>query len=128
MRVQSTQPKNEVQPEVEPTAYTPNVDIVRAADEVLIYADLPGADPQSIEVSFDRGQLQLHARVTPRSLPGNPLREEYSVGDWRRGFTLSEEYDGAGTVAEYHDGVLCLRIPKAAQARAQRVPIRVGKG
>lgn len=128
MRVQTTQPKSEVQPEVEPTVYTPNVDIVRSADEVLIYADLPGADPQSIEVNFDRGVLQLHARVTPRALSGNPLREEYSVGDWRRSFTLSEEYEGASTAAEYHDGVLCLRIPKAAQARAQRVPIRVGKG
>jgi HSP20 family molecular chaperone IbpA len=132
MKIETTSPKTEsaaaTSPEVERAAFTPNVDIVRGQDEVLIYADLPGTTADGIEVSFDRGMLQLQARVARRSLPGTPLREEYAVGDWRRSFTLSEEYDGSSTSAEYHEGVLCLRIPKAAQARAHRVQVRGGKG
>jgi HSP20 family protein len=115
-------------PETEGSTFTPNVDIVRGPDEVLIYADLPGAKPESLDVSFDRGVLQLFARVDRREPAGRAVREEYAVGDYRRSFTLSEEYDGSKTSAEFHEGVLCLRIPKAAAARAQRVQIRAGRG
>lgn len=109
-------------------AFTPSVDIVCGQDEVLIFADLPGAKPQGIEVSFDRGVLRLDARVERRSSSGRPLRQEYAVGDYRRSFTLSEEYDGSKTRAEFHDGVLCLTIPKAAVAPVKRVEIRAGHG
>lgn len=109
-------------------AFTPNVDIVRGQDEILIYADLPGAAADGVEVSFDRGVLQLQASVAKRTPPGRPVREEYAVGDYRRSFTLAEEYDGSKASAEFEHGVLCLRIPKAAQARAHRVEIRAGQG
>jgi HSP20 family protein len=110
------------------TSFRPNIDIVSAENEVVILADMPGVEPEGIEVKFDRGVLELYAKVIPRNQRRNPLSEEYAVGDFRRAFQLAEEFDGAKTSAEFHDGVLCLRIPKAAVARSQRVQIRAGKG
>lgn len=109
------------------SSFRPNIDIVSAENEVMILADLPGVEPEGIEVKFDRGVLELHAKLAPREQRRVPLSEEYAVGDFRRAFQLAEEFDGAKTNAEFHDGVLCLRIPKAA-ARSQRVQIRAGKG
>jgi len=110
------------------TSFRPNIDIVSAENEVVILADVPGVEAEAIEVKFDRGVLELYAKVSPRNPRRTALSEEYAVGDFRRAFQLAEEFDGAKTSAEFHDGVLCLRIPKAALARTQRVQIRAGKG
>ncbi|MBK8179018.1 MAG: Hsp20/alpha crystallin family protein [Planctomycetes bacterium] len=132
MRTEITNPKDEpasrAAAESERPYFTPAVDIVRYKEEVLIYADLPGSRPEDVEVTFDRGVLQLRAAVSRRVLPGQSVREEYAVGDWRRSFTLSEDYDGARASAEVEAGVLCLRIPKAVEARAHRVQVRAGQG
>lgn len=107
--------------------FRPNVDIVSTNDELLIYADLPGAEFDGIDVQFDRGVLELSARIPRRDGARTPLREEYAVGGFRRAFRLAEEFDGSRTTAEYRNGVLCLRVPKAAEARATKVEIRAGK-
>jgi HSP20 family molecular chaperone IbpA len=106
----------------------PSVDIVSGQDEVLIFADLPGVEAASIEVQFERGVLELCAKAPARTENRRALREEFALGDWRRSFRLSDEFDGSKTSAEYHNGVLCLRIPKAESARAQRVTVRAGNG
>ena len=72
------------------TSYRPNIDIVSAENEVMILADMPGVEPEGIDVKFDRGVLELYAKVMPRNQRRNPLSEEYAVGDFRRAFQLAE--------------------------------------
>ena len=105
-------------------AYQPSVDIVHTENELLIQADLPGAAHDGIEVSFERGMLELRARVARREGAGTALLEEFRVGDFQRAFRLPEDYDGSETRAEVHDGVLTLRIPKARSARPKRIEIQ----
>jgi len=68
--------------------YRPHVDVRDRGDEVVFVADMPGAKPDSIAVTFDDGVLTVHAAVAPRDLPGRPLRQEYGIGDYRRSFRL----------------------------------------
>jgi HSP20 family protein len=103
--------------------YQPSVDVVQTSEELLIFADLPGALHDDIEVSFERGVLELRAKVARREPSRAVLLEEVRVGDFQRAFRLPEEFDGSQTRAEVHDGVLTLRIPKAQRARAQRIKI-----
>lgn len=115
---------NEPKAEREGPTFRPNVDIVSTDDEILIYADVPGARFDGIEVQFDRGVLELSARVLPRPGARTPLREEYAVGSFHRAFRLAEEFDGSKTTAEHRNGVLCLRVPKAEAAKATKVEVR----
>lgn len=108
--------------------FRPSVDILHADDALLIFADLPGALPDAIQVQFDRGVLALTANVAPRAISGVTISREYAVGDFQRSFRLPDEFDGSKTSAEYRDGVLCLRVPKADEARAQRIEIKAGRG
>ena len=65
--------------------FRPNVDIVEKNDELLLYADLPGADGDSIDINFEEGELSLHAKVQPRQDPDQQYpHQEYGIGDFYR--------------------------------------------
>lgn len=118
----------EVDVERRTMAFRPSVDIVSGGNEVVILADLPGAEAANIEVSFESGVLEVYAKVDDRRGSRTLLREEFSVGDYRRAFRLDDEFDGSKASADFHDGVLTLRIPKLSAVRPQRVQIRAGQG
>jgi len=104
--------------------YQPNVDICDRGADVLLVADVPGARADGIDVTFDDGVLSVQAAVSPRELPGRPLRQEYGIGDYRRSFRLGEGFDGAQITAEYRRGVLTIRVPRLAAVRPRKIAVR----
>jgi HSP20 family protein len=52
-----------------------------------------------------------------------PIYSEYNVGNFVRSFTLSTEIDSDAISASVADGVLTVRLPKAAEAVAKRIEI-----
>lgn len=118
-----------VAPERGPTApagltYRPNVDICDCGSEVLIVADVPGAAPDAIDVSFDDGVLSVHAAVAARDLPGRTLRQEYGIGDFRRSFRLGDGFDASLISAECRRGVLEIHVPRLAAVRPRKIEVR----
>ena len=73
--------------------YRPGVDIVERADELLLYADMPGVQANSIDIHFEDGQLTIHATVADR-YPKDValLLREYGVGDFHR--ITQSQFDG----------------------------------
>ncbi len=113
----------------EPTRGTPRfrpaVDIVETADELRVLADVPGANPESIDINFERGVLTIHARIENRQPEGASfLLREYGIGDYYRAFEVTENVDGGRISAEYREGVLTLRLPKAEKAKARKIEVR----
>lgn len=106
--------------------YRPHVDVRDRGDEVVFVADMPGAKPDSIAVTFDDGVLTVHATVAPRDLPGRPLRQEYGIGDYRRSFRLGDGFDAARIAAECRHGVLTVRVPRLAAVLPRRIEVRAG--
>lgn len=104
--------------------YVPNVDILETEEELRVYADMPGVDPDKVDVTFENGVLTIHGRVEPRQ-PENQryLRREYGIGDFRRVFEVSESIDAERISAEYRDGVLVLHLPKVEAARPRRIQV-----
>ncbi|MFM7207557.1 MAG: Hsp20/alpha crystallin family protein [Planctomycetaceae bacterium] len=104
-------------------SYQPHVDIRDAGREVVFVADIPGAAADGIDVTFDDGVLSLRATVPPRHLPGQSVRQEYGVGDYRRSFRLGEGFDAAAIAADYRRGVLTVHVPRLAAAQPRKVPV-----
>lgn len=104
--------------------YQPNVDICDRGTEVLLVADIPGARPDGIDVTFEDGVLSLHAAVPPRELPGRLLQQEYGVGDYRRSFRLGDGFDTTRISAEYRRGVLTIQVPRLAAVLPRKVEVR----
>jgi HSP20 family protein len=114
---QDTQPRRD-------WTFAPSVDIHDAGNEWVLVADIPGADPQNINITREDRVLTLHAPVQPRSPQSPPWRHlEYNVGDYYRTFRLGEDIDSEGVHAEYQHGVLTLHLPKAQRARPRKIPI-----
>ena len=106
--------------------FRPNVDIVEKAEELLLLADVPGADGDAIDINFEEGELTLHTKVEPRQGPDQPyLHQEYGVGDFYRTFQISEMIDASKISAEYGDGVLTLHLPKAESLKPRKIAVGV---
>jgi len=105
--------------------YRPNVDIFDTPDEVLLVADLPGADAQGIDVSMESGVLTVQADVPARTAGASArsIAQEYGVGGFHRRFRLDESIESSAISAEYRDGTLTVHLPKSAQARRHRIPV-----
>lgn len=104
--------------------YRPNVDIIEQKDELLVVADIPGAKSDSIDVKFEDGTLEIEAAVAPRQSAENDcLLCEYNVGDYYRSFQVSEAIDASKISAQYADGVLTLRLPKAEALKPRKIAV-----
>ncbi|MET8142332.1 Hsp20/alpha crystallin family protein [Sphaerisporangium sp. NPDC005288] len=103
------------------------LDGIRRKDDVLLRFDLPGIDPDSIEVTVDRGVLSVSAgRAEELSEDDRPFVRERPMGTFTRRVYLSEHLDSEAVDAAYHNGVLQVRIPVLERARPRKVEIQHG--
>lgn len=105
----------------------PPVDVIDRGDELEVVADLPGCDDASVEITLDQGVLTI--RGTPSEVqPANAraLVREFRPVTYQRSFTVGDGVDIDQANATVRDGVLRLRVPKAASTRARRIV--VGRG
>ena len=104
------------------------MDGIRRKDEVVLRFDLPGIDPDSIEVTVDRGVLTVSARREEEYAEDEQLFvRERTMGSYTRRVYLSEHLDASGIDAAYDDGVLAVRIPVLEQAKPRKVEIQTRK-
>ena len=106
------------------------MDGLRRDEDVVLRFDLPGIDPDSIEVTVDRGVLSVSARREEEI--GEHERvfvRERAMGTFTRRVYLSEHLDAEGIEAAYNNGVLAVRIPVLEKARARKVAVQqTGQG
>ena len=105
--------------------FAPRVDILETDTELLLYADVPGARPDGIDLHYERGELILRGKVQPREDRGTRIFAEYDVGDFHRVFQVQETIDASKIEAEFKNGVLIVHLPKQEAVKPKQVPIRV---
>jgi HSP20 family molecular chaperone IbpA len=107
--------------------FVPRADIYEVDDQIVIVADVPGANEKSVEVTLEKNVLTINAYVDPVEMEGYSLVfAEYEVGDYQRSFKLSDEIDRDKIQATIKDGVLRLYLPKAAAAQARKINVKAG--
>ncbi len=113
--------------EREQRAVQPPVDVFEDDSGITLLADMPGVPREQLELKVDGDSLLIEGRATPQTPEGlEPLWAEVQVARYRRHFTLSRELDTSRVEANLKDGVLRLRIPKAAHAQPRRIEVSVG--
>lgn len=105
--------------------WVPPVDIEEYPDRFVIYADVPGVDPASIEVTLEKGVLTLSGeRPTAVAQSGLERRRNERVsGRFHRRFALPDTADADAVSASGKLGVLEVVIPKRAQAQPRRITV-----
>ncbi|GAA3135715.1 Hsp20/alpha crystallin family protein [Planomonospora alba] len=101
------------------------LDGVRRKDDVLLKFDLPGVDPDSIEVTVDRGVLTVSARREEEYGEDDRLFvRERPMGAFTRRVYLPDHLDSEQVDAAYSNGVLAVRVPVVEKARPRKVEIQ----
>jgi len=114
-----------VEPTYEGPRYVPQVDILEDEEELVVLADLPGAEPKDVDIQFEDGVLSIRGKVIPRQPAETAyLLREYGVGDFFRSFNVSESIDAERISAEYADGRLTLHLPKVEAARPRKIEVK----
>ena len=104
--------------------YKPHVDIAETEEGLLLTMDMPGCTTESVSVDFDDGILSVHGGVCARQPQGTQyLIQEYAVGDFRRAFEINEKIDPDQIAAEYINGVLVIRLPRAEAAKPKKIAV-----
>jgi HSP20 family protein len=117
--------------EVFGTARTPSLmpmDCLRTGDQFVVRFDLPGINPDSLEVSAENQTLTVRAERT-RNDPEDAvyLVSERPSGAYSRQLVLGDGLAVDDIGAEYRDGVLKLTIPVAEQAKPRKIEISRGQ-
>ena len=105
---------------------TPPVDVVEDATGITLYADLPGVPRENLKLQVEADTLTIEAEsalAAPEGLQSS--HTEVGLGRFHRVFSLSKELDTENVTAELAQGVLKLRIPKAAHAQPRRISVKV---
>ncbi|OWW19662.1 Hsp20/alpha crystallin family protein [Noviherbaspirillum denitrificans] len=107
-------------------ALLPPVDVIEDASGITLLADLPGVTKDSLNLQLDADSLTIEGTVsltTPEGMESG--HAEVRLPRYRRVFTLSKELDSEKTTAEFKNGVLRLRIPKAEHVQPRRIEVKV---
>lgn len=120
---QSDQKTETARPE---PALLPPVDVFEDGAGITLFADLPGVPKDKLNLQLEADSLTIEGEVsleTPEGLESSHV--EVRVPRYRRVFTLSRELDSDKAQAEFRNGVLKLRIPKAEHAQPRRIEVKV---
>ena len=105
--------------------WTPRVDIKELNDRFVILADIPGIDPNGIEVNMDKGILSIKGvRIADAAVDGEKFtRAERIRGSFHRRFALPDTANAEGITATGKFGVLEISIPKNPQSAPRRISV-----
>ncbi|WP_078757403.1 Hsp20/alpha crystallin family protein [Novilysobacter spongiicola] len=109
--------------------WIPRVDIKEENDRFVLMADLPGIDPEQIEVSMDKGILTIKGerQSENRTETERYSRIERAHGTFHRRFALPDSADPDGITADGRNGVLEITIPKRPETTPRRIQVGGGQ-
>lgn len=107
-------------------ALLPPVNVVEDGGGITLTADMPGVPKERLVLQIDADALTIEGEVKLEVPAGmEASHAEVAMPRYRRVFTLSKELDSEKIAAEFVNGVLTLRIPKAAHAQPRKIAINV---
>ncbi len=91
-----------------------------------VKADLPGLNPDQINVKIENGALVISANLPQPTVPENTrvLIQERPFGQFVRTVNLPQRVDTQHVEASYEHGVLTLTLPKSPEAQPKLIPIK----
>ena len=106
------------------STFRPRVDIMEVEGDLMLVADIPGADQDHTEVSLEKNILTIKGDIPAATLDGfNMVHREFRTGSFERSFTVSREIDRDLIEATVKDGVLRVRLPKSEAAGLKKITV-----
>lgn len=109
-------------------AFFPRVNVTETENEVKVIADIPGIDPDAVDVAVRGNRMRLRGSVEHEFEPAEDERErphrfERMYGSFHREFSLPARVKEDEVRATYKDGVLTIIAPKAEEEKHKKITI-----
>ncbi|HVW02988.1 MAG TPA: Hsp20/alpha crystallin family protein [Planctomycetaceae bacterium] len=103
----------------------PPVNLYELEHEFLLVAELPGVDPESLDLTVAGGVLTL--KGVRSDAPGVSeerfRRHERVRGPWQRSLTIPDRVEEDRVAAEFNNGILKIHLPKLPSTRPRQIPV-----
>lgn len=105
--------------------WTPAVDIKEEESQFVLLADVPGVDPESIDVTMEAGVITIKGdrKAESEETKNGYHRIERRYGTFYRRFSLPDHADADKISAKYDNGVLKVIVPKQEKAQPKRITV-----
>lgn len=106
------------------TPRTLPMEALRRGDQLLVAIDVPGIDPNDVDVTVERNVVEIGARRQPLRQEGDDvIIDERPHGEFRRQLFLGDNLDPSKMTASCERGVLMLTIPVSEASKPRKVEI-----
>jgi HSP20 family protein len=102
----------------------PRVDVSETEKEVKVVADIPGVDPDEVDIQVEGKRIKISGRMEREERSDEtPYRFERSYGEFQRMFTLPSHVKEEDVKAVTKDGVLTITLPKSEKKLENKIKI-----
>jgi len=112
------------------TKNEPAMDVYETEKEIVAKVNLPGIDPEKIEISVENGFLRISGKIEEEKeeKKRDYYRKEIRHGSFERVVKLPTEVKEKEIEATYDKGVLEIVMPKQEKAKAERkIKVKIKK-
>ncbi|MGD9856138.1 MAG: Hsp20/alpha crystallin family protein [Planctomycetaceae bacterium] len=106
--------------------WCPPIDVIETGDAVHVEVELPGIDPETVNVTLAGHMLTITAPIGRSRIEGQIRRRERPRGRFKRSIPLPVSVNADEVTAESAQGLLSIRIAKVAAEKERRVPVTAG--
>ena len=109
-----------------PEKFVPRTDLVETESELTVTVDLPGLKPEEVKLELREGALWVTGeRKEEKEEKGKTFhRIERFYGTFRRVIALPTTVNEEKVEAEFHDGVLTVKLPKAEEVKPKHIEVK----
>ena len=110
---------------IEPGQWLPTVDMTETDTQIKVRAELPGIDPQDVDVSVSEDRLGISGekKSAAESTGDGWTHRESHYGSFSRAIPLPEAVDPTKVTARYDKGVLTVELTKSPATASRKVPV-----
>jgi HSP20 family protein len=107
-------------------AFVPALDLVETPEAVVVKIDVPGFDPEKIELSIHDDVLEVRGERAEETKDENAVsyRHERRYGSFHRAVRLPAPVDASKVNAETKHGVLTVTMPKREEVLPKRIKVK----
>src|SRR5579871_6478857 len=108
--------------------WVPSVDVNESASDVSIAVELPGIDPGAVDITYEGDVLTVKGEKASTRKEGDTETRyhlvERTFGSFTRSFRMPKGLDESKIDAQYANGVLTIRVPKASVPAPRKIEIK----
>jgi len=113
---------------VRPAPAYPALNAWTSEEGVIIAAELPGCNPDAIELAVVGDTLTITGAREPEEVAENATyhRRERGCGKFQRSLQLPFEVEAGKVEATFDKGVLHISLPRAEASKPKKIAIKIG--